>query len=94
MLLLKMDEQSPFYRGVSEIHNSGKKAENLVKQLLGFSRKQLMSPVVIDLNDIVKARYDMDPAGHYSRPDIFKLMVNEQERPPVTIIGNETLKEF
>lgn len=48
----------------------------------------------IDLNDIVKARYDMDPAGHYSRPDIFKLVVNEHERPPVTIIKNENLKEF
>ncbi len=32
----------------------------------------------IDLNDIVKARYDMDPAGHYSRPDIFKLIVGEK----------------
>ena len=39
----------------------------------------------IDLDDIVKARYDMDPAGHYSRPDIFKLTVDETERPPVTI---------
>ena len=48
----------------------------------------------IDLNDIVKARYDMDPTGHYSRPDIFKLIVNEQERPPVTIIENEIIKEF
>ena len=48
----------------------------------------------IDLNDIVKARYDMDPTGHYSRPDIFKLIVNEQERPPVTIIETETDKDF
>jgi nitrilase len=40
----------------------------------------------IDLDDIIKARYDMDPAGHYSRPDIFKLSVDEEERPPVTIV--------
>lgn len=58
-----------------------------------YNEERLIS-AEIDLNDIVKARYDMDQAGHYSRPDIFKLMVNEQERPPVTIIGNETLKEF
>ena len=38
----------------------------------------------IDLDDIIKARYDMDPVGHYSRPDIFKLSVDEQERPPVS----------
>lgn len=37
----------------------------------------------IDLDDIVKARYDFDPVGHYSRPDIFELTVDETERPPV-----------
>ena len=40
----------------------------------------------IDLDDIIKARYDMDPVGHYSRPDVFKLYVDEQERPPVSIV--------
>jgi nitrilase len=40
----------------------------------------------IDLDDIIKARYDMDPVGHYSRPDIFKLTVDETERPPVTVV--------
>lgn len=34
----------------------------------------------IDLNEIVKARYDLDPVGHYARPDIFKLSVDERER--------------
>jgi nitrilase len=37
----------------------------------------------IDLNEIVKARYDMDPAGHYSRPDIFALNVDERRRDSV-----------
>jgi nitrilase len=39
----------------------------------------------IDLDDIVKARYDLDPVGHYSRPDVFKLTVDETGRPPVSI---------
>ena len=37
----------------------------------------------IDREDIVKARYDMDPTGHYSRPDIFRLTVDERERPAI-----------
>ncbi|NQY23347.1 MAG: carbon-nitrogen hydrolase family protein [Campylobacteraceae bacterium] len=40
----------------------------------------------INLDDIVKARYDMDPTGHYSRPDIFKLSVNEEERAGIHFI--------
>jgi nitrilase len=39
----------------------------------------------IDLDDIVKARYDMDPTGHYSRPDLFTLTVDETERPAINI---------
>jgi len=44
----------------------------------------------VDLNDIVKARYDMDVVGHYARPDIFKLSVDESERPSISVIQNNT----
>ncbi|PSJ37384.1 carbon-nitrogen hydrolase family protein [Allosphingosinicella deserti] len=37
----------------------------------------------IDPSDIVKARYDLDVVGHYSRPDIFHLTVNETAREGV-----------
>ena len=40
----------------------------------------------IDLDDIIKARYDLDPVGHYSRPDIFKLNVDESHRPALSLI--------
>lgn len=37
----------------------------------------------LDLRELLRARYDFDPVGHYSRPDIFRLIVNEQPRPAV-----------
>jgi len=39
----------------------------------------------IDLAEISRAKYDFDVVGHYARPDIFQLRVNEQATRPVTI---------
>lgn len=41
----------------------------------------------IDTADLVRARYDFDVVGHYSRPDIFSLTVDERPRPPVRFIS-------
>jgi nitrilase len=37
----------------------------------------------IDLTDQVRGKYDLDVTGHYSRPDIFQLMVNTEPRASV-----------
>ncbi|HEY0947052.1 MAG TPA: ATP-binding protein [Opitutaceae bacterium] len=39
---------------LTEIHEAGQKATTLVRQLLAFSRRQEMSPQVIDLNRLVR----------------------------------------
>ncbi|NOT26222.1 MAG: nitrilase [Acidobacteria bacterium] len=38
----------------------------------------------IDLGDVIRARQDFDPVGHYARPDLFRLHVDEARRAPVT----------
>jgi nitrilase len=37
----------------------------------------------LDLNDIARGQFDLDVVGHYARPDVFRLRVNEQPTPPV-----------
>lgn len=41
----------------------------------------------IDPADLIRARYDLDVTGHYSRPDIFTLSVDERPRPGVAFVG-------
>jgi nitrilase len=38
----------------------------------------------LDLDDISRGKYDFDVVGHYARPDIFQLEVNEEPQRPVS----------
>ncbi len=42
---------------------------------------ECMQVADLDLGEIAEGKYDLDVAGHYARPDIFRLMVNEQPAP-------------
>ncbi len=37
----------------------------------------------IDLGEIARGKYDFDATGHYARPDVFRLHVNERPMPAV-----------
>ena len=38
----------------------------------------------LDMAEIARGKFDFDVVGHYARPDIFQLTVNEQPMPAVT----------
>jgi PAS domain S-box-containing protein len=54
LLLAKMDIRHELRSDVREIRNAGERAAQLTRQLLAFSRKQVLEPAVLDLNDIVR----------------------------------------
>ncbi len=38
----------------------------------------------LDLGEVARGKLDFDVVGHYARPDVFKLIVNEKPSPPVS----------
>ena len=37
----------------------------------------------IDLGDTIRGKFDLDVVGHYARPDVFQLAVNEDPTRPL-----------
>ena len=47
----------------------------------------------IDRAQIVRGKFDLDVVGHYARPDIFQLHVDERAKQPVTTQSADTTPE-
>lgn len=54
ILLLKMKKTDPFYEVVENIRKGGERANNLTRQLLAFSRKQIYQLKEVDLNALIQ----------------------------------------
>jgi len=53
LLLENVDARDPMHADLEEIRHAGERGANLTRQLLAFSRKQVMAPRVVDLNAIL-----------------------------------------
>ncbi|RJF96802.1 carbon-nitrogen hydrolase family protein [Noviherbaspirillum cavernae] len=51
-----------------------------------FSGETILT-ATLDIDDVVRGKFDFDVAGHYARPDIFKLTVEERPQLAVSHIG-------
>jgi nitrogen-specific signal transduction histidine kinase/CheY-like chemotaxis protein len=53
LLLMRLDGPDPMRKNVEEIKKAGERAASLTRQLLAFSRRQVLQPQVMDLNTVV-----------------------------------------
>ncbi len=59
ILIAGLDPDSRIREPLEEIHNAGERAAALTRQLLAFSRKAVLAPVVLDLNDLLRNLHKM-----------------------------------
>ncbi len=53
LILMDIDKNSDIYKDIEEIRKAGQRAATLTRQLLAFSRKQIISPEIMNLNKTV-----------------------------------------
>lgn len=54
-----LDRSHAAFRHLSEIRQAGERAAGLTRQLLAFSRKQVMQPRILDVNELITNLYKM-----------------------------------
>ena len=52
--LMRIKKDDPLCKDIEEIKKAGQRAASLTRQILAFSRKQIIQPKVLDLNDIIR----------------------------------------
>ena len=48
----------------------------------------------LDMGEIARGKFDFDVVGHYARPDVFRLIVNERAQPPVVAVSGGAADPF
>lgn len=59
MILPEVDPESNMYKDLLEIDRAAQRSADLTRQLLTFSRKQIIRPKVVDLNDSIIEQHKM-----------------------------------
>jgi two-component system, cell cycle sensor histidine kinase and response regulator CckA len=83
LLISNLNPQDPMLEDLNEIKNATKRAVTLTSQLLAFSRRQLIEPMVLNLNDLIAGLQKM--LQRLIGEDIELITVLHKELAPVKI---------
>jgi PAS domain S-box-containing protein len=81
LLLVDLDPNDRRQAGILKIHKAGVSAAGLTRQLLAFSRKQIIEPTLLDLNSVVTDMRGM--LGRLIREDVTVVLGLLPELAPV-----------
>jgi len=59
LMMMNLKSTDSIFKDVDNIINGVKRAEDLIRQLLGFSRRQMIEPKVIDINKVITELHTM-----------------------------------
>lgn len=59
LVLLQLPKDNALRSDIEEIQMAGQRAADLTKQLLAFSRKEMIEPQILDVNDVVSGMQNM-----------------------------------
>jgi len=79
--LKQIEEDNPLYRYINTILKAGKKAEDLTRQLLAFSRKQIYQAKIVDLNSLITSFEQM--LRRFISEDISMDMILSPKNPAI-----------
>ena len=82
LLLADLEPGDPRHADTAEIQNAGLRAAGLTRQLLAFSRKQIVEPTPLDLNAVIIGIRPM--LGRLIREDVKVMLGLRPELAPVT----------
>lgn len=81
LLKYKIASDEGAQRDLEQIHRASERAATLTRQLLAFSRQQMLTPVVLDLNALITDLHKM--VGRLIREDIVLSVVLQPELCPI-----------
>ena len=88
LMSMNLSKDDPLCESIAMIKRAGQSAASLTRQLLAFSRKQVIQPKILDLNEVIRGTEKM--LGHLIREDVEMKTSLEPTLWPVKIDPGQT----